>query len=141
MPIKRLKYVSRFAEPMTADQIQALASDAARANEAQDITGVLMTSGGLFFQVIEGPPEVVDPLYVKILSDPRHTDVVLLGVELVEERLFGSWGMKAMNLDTAAWRRAEPLRDLLVALLAQRDAMETMSAYLQRAVWEEVQER
>jgi len=138
MAIKRLKYVSRFAERMSEDQIQEMADKAAADNQARGITGVLMTTGGLFFQVIEGPDDEVDALFARIAIDPRHTDVALLGVEQTEDRLFSDWGMKALNLDTAAWRRAEPLRELLQVVLQQRDAMDTLSGFLERAIWEEI---
>jgi len=141
MKIKRIKYISRFAAAMTADEIRALEEEAGRNNLERGITGVLMTSGGLFFQVIEGPAEEVDALYARILSDPRHTDIARLSTDLVDDRLFPDWGMKTMDLDTKTWLRVEPLRELLRALQQQREAMQTLSEFLQRAVWEELRQK
>ena len=53
--LKRLKYVSQFARALSPAQIDALTRRSAENNKKVEVTGVLMTTGGLFFQVIEGP--------------------------------------------------------------------------------------
>jgi hypothetical protein len=134
--LKRIKYVSRYAKPLTADDIRRLAEAASRKNAKLGVTGVLMTSGGIFFQIIEGPPEAVDALWAAIGRDPRHTDVLLLSAEEgIRRRLFPDWGMRGMDLDAEAGDRLEPLKAILSAVLAQRQVMDNLSAVLERAVW------
>jgi hypothetical protein len=53
--MKRIKYVSRFAVPFREAELEELGMRAAKKNKGLDITGVLITSGGLFYQVLEGP--------------------------------------------------------------------------------------
>ena len=61
--IKRIHYVSSFAQNMSDDEIEVLASQAAKKNVENDITGVLMAQSGIFFQIIEGPEEKIDDLF------------------------------------------------------------------------------
>lgn len=134
--LKRIKYVSRYAKPLSAQDINRIAEAASKKNAKLDVTGVLMTSGGIFLQIIEGPPEAVDGLWAAISRDSRHTDVLLLSAEEgVRRRLFPDWGMKAMDLDAEAGDRLEPLKAILGAILAQRQVMDNLSAVLERAVW------
>ncbi len=134
--LKRMKYVSRYARSLSAADVVHLAESASRKNAKIGVTGVLMTSGGIFFQIIEGPPEAVDGLWAAIQRDPRHTDVLLLSSEEgVRRRLFPDWGMRAMDLDAEAGDRLEPLKAILSAVLAQRQVMDNLSTVLERAVW------
>jgi len=138
--MKRLKYVSRFAEPMTSKEIWKLTARASKKNQEMDVTGVLMTSGGVFFQVIEGPAENIDQLYSAIVQDKRHVDVLLLGVEEnVETRLYPDWSMQRIDLDESANIRTEPIKTLLNVILQQRKSLEEMTATLERSVWHELQ--
>jgi hypothetical protein len=137
--MKRLKYVSRFAKPLSREEIEALVVQAARKNKKYDITGILMTSGGMFFQIIEGPAESIDKLYSEIVADKRHTDVLLLGVEdRVKGRLFPDWSMKKVDLDLQSDIRAEPLKAILQAIVQQREIVERLTGALERAVWHEL---
>lgn len=137
--MKRLKYVSRFSRPLSADEIDRIVEVSGKNNAALDITGVLMTSGGLFFQVIEGPAENVDKVYSAIVADERHVDVLLLGTEEgVEDRLFGKWSMRKIDLNPGADIRNEPLKAMLDAVIHQREIIESLAGALERAVWHEL---
>ena len=134
--LKRLKYVSRFAAEMTKAEIEELASKAAVKNAELEITGVLVTAGKLFFQILEGPAENVDALYETIRGDTRHTDVLLLSVEeSVASRIYPDWSMRAFALDSTEEARLEPLRAVLETIVAARYQQETLVGVLQRGVW------
>ena len=75
--MKRIKYMSRFNKEMTVEEIHQLSEQAAKNNAKKDITGILMTSGKIFFQIIEGPEKEIDALWNTIFTDPRHTDVII----------------------------------------------------------------
>ena len=77
--MKRIKYASRFSKPLTEKELDQLGQKAAAKNAEFEVTGILMASGGMFYQVIEGPAEAVDSLFAAIAGDERHTDVVVLG--------------------------------------------------------------
>ncbi len=137
--LKRLKYVSRFAKPLPSDEIARLADQSAARNQQLGVTGVLMSAGGLFFQIIEGPKEHVDTLYESIVRDGRHTDVLLLGSEEnVNDRLFPYWSMKKIDLDERADARLDPLKSILEALVAQHQVMGRLTQCLERAIWTEM---
>ncbi len=136
---KRIKYVSRYAQPLTHAEITALADAAGQHNAARGITGALMTSGGLFFQIIEGPAEAVDELYASILRDPRHQDVLPLAIDdFLPERLYPDWGMKLVDLDERSETRLEPLRTILNAVITQRLLVQDLTGALERAMTQEL---
>jgi hypothetical protein len=98
-----------------------------------------MTSGGIFYQVLEGPPDAVDDLLKKIAADARHKDVLVLSTQDdVEDRQFPSWAMKKVNLDEEAVARLEPMKALLDAIVVQRDTMQRLMGVLSRSVWQEL---
>jgi hypothetical protein len=135
--MKRIRYASRFAKPMLAGQIEALAREAAEHNARNDITGLLIASGDLFFQIIEGPRLKVDELYGRILQDPRHTDVVTLMVEQAPglARLCPDWAMRKIDLGLEATERMEPVRALLGLLVAHQELVGQVREALERTTW------
>lgn len=140
--MKRIKYVSKFARDLSHDEIVALVQDAEAKNRGLDVTGILMTAGGLFLQVIEGPGEAIDALWRTIVADERHTDVLLLNVEVgVERRMFPDWGMRTFDLDAGNDERLAPLRETLTKLVERRRALQALTSELERAVWDELAPR
>ncbi|MEJ2582709.1 MAG: BLUF domain-containing protein [Acidobacteriota bacterium] len=49
--------------PHTEADIEAIGEQSRANNKRLDLTGTLMAFGGLFYQVLEGPAEVVDEVY------------------------------------------------------------------------------
>lgn len=96
-----LVYASAAAPSLTAEGIAGVLEVSRRNNARLGVTGMLLHHRGSFFQVLEGPPAVVDALYAKIFGDERHEGVVLLIRETVEERTFGDWTMGWAELTTA----------------------------------------
>jgi len=94
----RLLYVSRAVEKDSADVIESILESSRSHNLGNGITGVLCYGGGVFLQAIEGGRSAVNTLYNHIATDERHTDVVLLHYEEIEERRFGGWTMGQVNL-------------------------------------------
>jgi hypothetical protein len=137
--LKRISYISRFSRPLSRDEVAQLADDAAERNRAVGVTGMLMSSGGIFYQVIEGPVDAVDKLYQKIAADSRHRDVLVLTTqEDVEDRQFPSWAMKKVDLDEESVARLEPIKALLEAIVVQREGMQRLMRVLSRSVWQEL---
>jgi hypothetical protein len=136
--MKRIKYISRFATPMTARDIERIAAQSAANNKKAGVTGLLMATGGVFFQVIEGPDEAVSELYSRILRDPRHQDVLTLRVEEGDlRRLFPNWEMKKVDLDSATDLRLEPMKAVIQAVMRQGEIISLLTSTLERAVWQE----
>lgn len=112
--MKRLTYISRCSRNLTSKDFEKIGKSSQRNNQAKNITGVLLCLGGMFFQILEGEPEHIDPLYEKILRDPRHTDILCLKSEPnVTERLFPEWSMRTINLDENNDLIIRPIKTLL----------------------------
>lgn len=134
--MKRLRYVSRFRERMSPAAIQALARDAAEFNSEHEITGALIATGEIFFQIIEGPRHEIDALYERIKVDPRHTNVVTLSTEEgALTRLCPDWAMKPVDLSINASEAMTPLKTLLEIVFQQQKIMTSAIEAMERATW------
>jgi hypothetical protein len=89
----RLLYFSQAVATLTSDDLKNVLASARRNNKGKDVTGVLVTGGRVFLQLLEGPPVAVLGLYLKILQDKRHADVEILRVTPITHRLFEDWSM------------------------------------------------
>lgn len=94
----RLLYVSRAVEKDSTAAIESILQASRTHNLHHGITGILCYGGGIFLQAIEGGRNAVNTLYNHISRDGRHTDVVLLHYEEINERRFGGWTMGQVNL-------------------------------------------
>ncbi len=92
-PLVRLTYMSVRSPHVTDHDIVELAIHANRANRGLDITGCLWFGRHRFFQVLEGPQELVDALYGRIQLDPRHSELRLLSYGPLATRQFGRWSL------------------------------------------------
>jgi len=137
--LKRIKYISRFSAPLDGAAITAIGEQASRNNQRLELTGLLMTSGGLFYQVLEGPPEAVDAVLTAIASDDRHTDVLLLSSEDdVQGRMYPDWSMRTVDLDAAAHVRLFPLKALIKAVFELQRLVGNMMWAIERTVQHEL---
>lgn len=137
--LKRIHYISSFVQDISDDEIEELASQAAKKNAENDITGVLMAKGGLFFQIIEGPEANIEELFTNILKDPRHEKIITLGIQVGDlKRLFPNWHMKEINLDTTTSERLQPVRAIIDAVHAQAAIIENLTEALAASAWAEL---
>jgi len=91
-------YASRAAEAVRPETLNAILKKSTVNNPGIGVTGVLCFSGDIFLQVLEGGRSQVSKLYNRIGQDPRHTDVVLLSYEDIDERSFSGWAMGQVNM-------------------------------------------
>lgn len=75
-------------------------------NSSHEITGALMTDGGMFAHVVEGPSVAVMDLYSKVRRDKRHNRVLTLHHTLVHVRLFSFWPITFLRVKTIPDARA-----------------------------------
>ena len=137
--MKRIRYLSEFVSPMTAEQIDELTRASASNNERDDITGMLVASGQLFFQLIEGPDAAVDALFERIMADSRHRNVLVLRTEQGDlKRMCPDWAMRKADLSALADVRAEPIKAILMTIEQQRHSIQTLSETLERVMWREL---
>ncbi|HSQ09905.1 MAG TPA: BLUF domain-containing protein [Burkholderiaceae bacterium] len=94
----RLLYASRAAAPVTQEIIESILQQSRTHNPAHGITGILCHGGDVYMQALEGGREAVNALYIKIVRDTRHREVILLHYSEVPERHFAGWTMGQVNL-------------------------------------------
>ncbi|WP_378182885.1 BLUF domain-containing protein [Aquimarina sp. SS2-1] len=73
---RTISYVSTAAPSLTNSDLSTLFEYVKENNNSRNITGILMYSDGNFFQVLEGENELIHDLFVKILEDSRHYNVI-----------------------------------------------------------------
>ncbi len=103
--ISSLVYVSLRTPICTDAEIDKIVLSCKKNNVGLDITGVLLHSNTHFVQYIEGENKQIMGLYDRIKTDPRHKNVVLINLNMIESRLFPSWqmGVKAVNTDNVTF--------------------------------------
>jgi hypothetical protein len=79
-------------------------------NRALGISGILLYFDRNILQVLEGSQEKVDTLYKTISEDPRHTQVIRLYRNPIEQRSFADW---AMGYKTLSATDLDHLGDLI----------------------------
>jgi hypothetical protein len=91
---------SSVATPLFRDDgVGELLARARTANAEADITGMLLYVDRGFFQVLEGHPLRIEPVFAKIGADPRHERVTQIIYEPIARRTFGQWTMGYPNLE------------------------------------------
>jgi hypothetical protein len=137
--MKRIRYISRFARALSASEIDELTRKAARDNKRRRITGMLVATGELFFQLIEGPDKAIDNLLARIRRDPRHRDLLVVGVESgALERICPDWAMARLDLGADARISLEPVKAILTAVRDGRRVIDELVASLEQLMWREL---
>ena len=94
----RLMYASRAVPAVDQEELIAILKKSKTNNAKSGVTGALCFSEGVFIQALEGGRTAVSKLYNRIAADSRHTDVVLLNFDEIDERRFSGWSMGQVNM-------------------------------------------
>ena len=138
--IRQLTYVSSETKPMSLEERVQLLSKARSFNESHDITGILFYNDGLFFQLLEGPTEVIDFVMKKILNDNRHRGHMVITDHFTSEgRIFPQWKMgfyhfSALDKSVGAGLLKNDEKDEIAKLLAKPSVEPT--GLLIRSLWQ-----
>jgi len=97
-PIFRLTYLSSPVKPFTDADFDDIESKSVEANNARDVTGLLIVNGDRILQILEGPENAVRELYTKIEADGRHIVTKMVSAVVDEVRLLLSWNMVVRKL-------------------------------------------
>jgi hypothetical protein len=82
-------------------ELRAVVESARWHNKADNLTGALMYTGAGFAQVLEGPREVVERTFERIIADGRHADVIVLSFTPTQRRSFPDWPLAFCGQSTA----------------------------------------
>lgn len=94
-----LSYVSDAAEEFGILSLMQLVDKASKRNKGLNVTGALSFDSGRFGQILEGKPKDIEIIWEAILKDPRHTNVVSLGMKKITIRRFANWSMRLCGRD------------------------------------------
>jgi len=97
----RCLYASRVAKGTAASALRSILEDSRTNNVKHGVTGVLISAGDCFIQVLEGGRTQVSETYNIITQDKRHKDITLLHFEEINQRGFEGWTMGEVSLDQA----------------------------------------
>ena len=93
-----LVYVSTLTKDYDIKSFDELIQSFKENNKKHDITGYIICKWRDIIQVIEGPCDQVETLWMKIKSDNRHKNTMVLMREKTEKRIFGGWPMKGEHI-------------------------------------------
>ena len=113
----QLIYSSTPTSDLCQTRLKKIAANSSTRNKQNDITGVLVMSGGLILQVLEGEEKTVRKLFKKIASDPRHSNCTLLLQRKTKRRAFSGWSLGYSNADDG---HAYEMRLIVNALKAKQ---------------------
>ncbi|MEJ2792860.1 BLUF domain-containing protein [Iodobacter sp. LRB] len=108
-----LVYVSSATALMTDDQLESLLIDAGELNQQNGVTGLLLYNQGEFMQYLEGREQAVHETFQRITASKRHTGILCLFDEKIEQRSFADWNMgfvqatqsQMLALSSARWEK------------------------------------
>lgn len=99
-------YTSVQTAALTAAELERLVAESRASNLRNGITGILLHVKGTFFQILEGPQDVIEELYGRILLDGRHTRVTRIIFETIPKRFFSDSSMTLATLTPAELAQA-----------------------------------
>jgi len=104
----QLAYKSCLNEQDSASQevMQVILPQAMVKNAKAGITGWLLFNDrtSTIYQVLEGPPEIVERLWRSISADPRHTIIASsISRKAVQGREFPNWSMAGSEVAQSQW--------------------------------------
>jgi hypothetical protein len=100
MALYHLIYQSKATQNFTDADLAILLDKARAFNQQYNVTGILLYGHGSFLQMLEGDDDVIRALYyLRISSDPGHTNLRVLKEGDLDKRLFDRWAMAFRPLD------------------------------------------
>ena len=93
MFLTRLIYVSTVADFISESSLEDILKKARLHNAKNGMTGMLCFNNNYFIQCIEGSRESVNETYNKIVTDTRHSNIVIIEYCEIHSREFSSWDM------------------------------------------------
>ncbi len=92
-------YVSQANEDFLPGELFKILEAARRNNTRKGITGLLLSDGMSFLQILEGSEGAVDTTFNRIRTDKRHRNVTVVRRGPIESRAFSEWAMGSVQLE------------------------------------------
>ena len=91
--IRQVFYISRATAGLDEGAVQAILAVSRKNNWRADITGILMSAGSHFAQVLEGRHDDIEALLARVRADRRHEQIHMLLDRPASRREYGDWSM------------------------------------------------
>jgi hypothetical protein len=98
MALYRLIYVSQAIAGLEYRDLIEILQKSEFNNRRAGVTGMLTFGDAMFLQILEGSRRAISETYNRILVDPRHTQAELIEFSEIDQRDFGVWSMKVLQL-------------------------------------------
>jgi len=115
--VRQIVYVSTSVGRQDPVLLDAILRVSRTRNAEQDITGLLMSGGLRFLQIIEGPPPALTDLMRRIRADDRHQSMTVLVDRRLEACAFGGWAMA--HYDAPKLRDYATLGEMITLICAK----------------------
>jgi hypothetical protein len=126
----RLVYFSQSIPTTTSGDLKRILASARRNNKESGVTGVLVTGGHIYLQILEGLTPAVLSLYLKILQDKRHRNVEILRVTPVKQRIFDAWSMACVEAAPLDIEQIIQFKAKYLALGEPQEFMDVMQGFM-----------
>jgi hypothetical protein len=83
-----ISYVSTANRDLNQDEVAELLELTEVRNNEQGVNGLLIYSGGNFFEVIVGEKTKIKDLFENIKEDPRHRNIMMVFEKKISKQLF-----------------------------------------------------
>lgn len=83
-----ISYVSTANKDLNQDEVTELLNQTEIRNNNEGVNGLLIYSGGNFFEVIEGEKTRIMELFENIKGDSRHRNIILVFEKEIDKPLF-----------------------------------------------------
>lgn len=93
----RVVYVAEAAPGVSDNDVNDIMHRSRRNNAIAGITGILIWTGSVFLQAIEGSSDVVGRLLEAIEADHRHLGIVIISEKTIAQRLYPDWAMACVR--------------------------------------------
>jgi hypothetical protein len=113
MSLKSLTYTSLARLDLDVSDLEAIHRTARELNALEGITGLLIFNGTHFMQIIEGAPDAINDLLVRLRRDPRHGGLEVRDEKLVEARSFPNWSMELVRVSASYFEARDTISDRL----------------------------
>ena len=87
---------------MSSEDVSKILKNSRQFNSENNITGCLLYYNNEFLQILEGEKKNVLDLFAVIKKDKRHSNVLVLGEDKKDKRIFSDWHMAFHKFDSHA---------------------------------------
>ncbi|KAB8033575.1 BLUF domain-containing protein [Fluviispira multicolorata] len=110
--LHRLLYRSEQTNIFQEIDLQKILNTARDKNAARAVTGLLISRGLFFLQLLEGNAEHVVETFYRIKQDARHKNVEVIVNEEAASRVFPNWSMGLIDDTSSSFSIPEMLKTI-----------------------------